>query len=110
MSSANRSRWSYFLLSLVFIWCVVPRVLFALLYYYLYKKALNDYRPDFRESYFREILAEAEDYSTTTLAAERKDDATLAAIEGVEEEKAPIAEPSRPIWKSQPKIEEVSLP
>ena len=106
-AAATRSRWSYFLLSLVFIWCVVPRVLFALLYYYLYKKALNDYRPDFRESYFREILAEAEDYSTTTLAAERKDDATLAAIEGVEEEKAPIAEPSRPIWKSQPKIEEV---
>lgn len=109
-AAATRSRWSYFLLSLVFIWCVVPRVLFALLYYYLFKKALNDYCPDFKEPYFQEILTKAEGYSTTTLAAERKDDAALAAIQGVEEEKAPITEPSRPIWKTTPKNEEAVAP
>ncbi|MGN0931248.1 MAG: DUF2868 domain-containing protein [Thermoguttaceae bacterium] len=109
-AAATRSRWSYFLLSLVFIWCVVPRVLFALLYYYLFKKALNDYCPDFQAPYFQEILTKAEGYSTTTLAAERKDDAVLAAIQGVEEEKAPITEPSRPIWKTPPKNEEAVAP
>lgn len=109
-AAATRSRWSYFLLSLVFIWCVVPRVLFALLYYYLFKKALNDYCPDFQEPYFQEILTKAEGYSTTTLSLERKDDAELAAIQGVEEEKAPITEPSRPIWKTPTKNEAVVAP
>ena len=109
-AAATRSRWSYFLLSLVFIWCVIPRVLFALLYYCLCKKALIDYRPDLQEPFFQDILAKAEEYSTTTLSEERKDDATLAAIRGAEEEKAPITEPSRPIWKNKSKDENVDAP
>ncbi len=46
----------------------------------------------------------------TTLSEERKDDATLATIQGVEEEKAPITEPSRPIWKNKSKDENVGAP
>lgn len=65
-AAKTRSRWSYFLLGAVFMWCVAPRFLLVCAYYFMFRRALRDYRPDLTEPYFVRIIAEAESYSTKT--------------------------------------------
>lgn len=93
-AAATRTRWSYFLLSIVFIWCVVPRAILVGIYYFLYRRALGDFKPDLNDPYYRNAIERAETYCTTTLSAPtplREDD--------MEDEAPPITAPAEPIWR-----------
>lgn len=94
-AAETRARWSYFLLAIVFVWCIVPRLLLVAIYALLYRHAERDFRPDLDDPFFRAIIDRAEGYRSTTLAVmapESEDDA--------EAEEAPVSEPAAPIWNS----------
>lgn len=54
-----RKDWSWFLLCVVFVWAVVPRLFFTLVYRGLYRFFLRDFSPDLTDPYYREILERA---------------------------------------------------
>ncbi|MBR4975633.1 MAG: DUF2868 domain-containing protein, partial [Thermoguttaceae bacterium] len=74
MNAETRTRWSHFLLSVVLFWCVAPRCCLTAAYYFLFRGALRDFRPDLEEPYFRELVERAETYSTTIETDERRDE------------------------------------
>lgn len=73
MDAPTRARWSHFLLSAVFVWCVAPRCCLAAAYYLLLLSALREFRPNLKEPYFRELIDRAEAYSTTTVSCSVED-------------------------------------
>ena len=89
----TRARWSYFLLAIVFVWCIVPRLVLVAIYTLLYRHAARDFRPDLNDPFFRAIIDRAEDYRSTTVAVMAPESADDAAPE-----KAPVSEPAAPIW------------
>ena len=74
MSAETRTRWSHFLLGVVLFWCVAPRCCLTAAYYFLFRRALRDFRPDLEEPYFRELIERAETYSTTVETDVRQDE------------------------------------
>ena len=99
-AAETRARWSYFLLSIVFVWCIVPRFVLVAIYSLLYRHAARDFRPDLADPFFRKIIDRAEDYRSTTVAVaapESDDDAAT--------EEAPVSEPAAPIWN--PRVADV---
>ena len=68
-AARTRARWSYFLLCLVLVWCVVPRLLLVCLYRVLFWCSLRDFRPNLNEPYFKEAISVAEEYATTTVSS-----------------------------------------
>ncbi|MDO5308895.1 MAG: DUF2868 domain-containing protein [Planctomycetia bacterium] len=93
----TRARWSYFLLSVVFVWCVVPRVLLAAIYFLLTRLAMRDFRPDLTESYYVALLQRADGYRTVT-----QTEVVPVAQDDVIED-APVDAPSKPIWHKTPR-------
>lgn len=90
-----RARWSYFLLSVVFVWCVIPRLVLVGIYYLLYRNALRDFRPSLDEEYFQRLVEHAESYRSTTrsvLVEAPEDDPDV--------EQPPVNAPAAPIWKA----------
>ena len=73
-SAETRTRWSHFLLGVVLFWCVAPRCCLTAAYYFLFRGALRDFRPDLEEPYFRELIERAETYSTTVETDVRRDE------------------------------------
>ena len=73
-SAETRTRWSHFLLGVVLFWCVAPRCCLTAAYYFLFRGALRDFRPDLEEPYFREAIERAETYSTTIETDVRRDE------------------------------------
>lgn len=73
MDAPTRARWSHFLLSAVFVWCVAPRCCLVAAYYLLLLSALREFRPNLKEPYFRELIDRAEAYSTTTVSCSVED-------------------------------------
>ena len=65
-AAKTRATWSYFLLGIVFVWCVTPRFILVCVYHFMFRRALRDYRPNLDDPYFEKLIAEAESYSTTT--------------------------------------------
>ncbi len=68
-AAKTRARWSYFLLSVVFVWCVLPRLLLVGVYYFLFRRALRDYRPALEDEYYKKLIADAEAYTTSTASS-----------------------------------------
>ncbi len=56
----TRTRWSHFLLGVVLFWCVAPRCCLTAAYYFLFRRALRDFRPDLEEPYFCNLIERAE--------------------------------------------------
>ena len=89
-----RKRWSYYLLSVVFFWCVVPRAFLVGVYYFLFRHALGDYRPDCDDPFFKEIINEAESYNSTTVSSFVVDQIDVPTLPVCVEEQIPsIASP-----------------
>ena len=101
----TRSRWSYFLLALVFVWCVAPRFVFALIYFLLTRRALHDFLPNLTEPYYQEIVKRIESIRTTTSASyvEEPEDQPFA-------EEEPLTAPANPIWNKTPREETPESP
>ena len=55
-SSEMRVKWSWFLLTVVFFYAVLPRCLLASIYFILFRRSLTDFRPDLADPYYTEIL------------------------------------------------------
>ena len=76
--SEFRQRWSWFLLSIVFVWCVIPRFLFVLGFSGVlgaggWKKT---FKPNLKDPYFENILIQEERFLTTTESQVIEDDFT----------------------------------
>ena len=99
MSAETRTRWSHFLLSVVFLWCVAPRCFLTAAYYFFFRRALRDFRPDLEEPYFRGLIERAETYSTTVETEARRDD-------GENDENAETAWDRQKTLRSEPATEE----
>ena len=96
-AAETRAKWSYFLLAIVFVWCVVPRLVLIGVYYLLYRHALRDFKPQLADEYFHAVIERVEAYCSTTKSEtvpEREDDKVL--------EQEPISSPAAPIWNSSP--------
>lgn len=64
-----RKKWSWFLLSVVLFYAVLPRLVLAMIYYGLFCCSLKDFRPDFSEPYYVDLIDRVEGYSTRTAAS-----------------------------------------
>lgn len=65
-AARTRARWSYFLLGVVFVWCVAPRFLLFCVCHFMFRRALRDFLPDLRDPYFERLVVDAESYATST--------------------------------------------
>ena len=92
-AAESRARWSYFLLGLVFVWCVVPRAFLAAIYVLLTKRSLRDLKPKLDDPYFQGVLARAvkRRSAVVTEYAQEAGDIPL-------DEREAIAAPVDPIW------------
>ncbi|MBQ9371363.1 MAG: DUF2868 domain-containing protein [Thermoguttaceae bacterium] len=91
----TRSRWSYFLLSLVFVWCVAPRFLLVLIYLFLTRRALRDFLPNLEEPYYKDLIKGIEEnQSRTTTSASYVDEPEDQPFNEIE----PLVAPANPIW------------
>ena len=99
-AAETRARWSYFLLWIVLIWCVLPRLALVFVYNFALRISLRDYRPDLKDPYFKAIIERAESYATTTASSVVNDPAEESVIPDVPLAPSPApeasAEPSKP--------------
>ena len=99
----TRSRWSYFLLSLVFVWCVAPRFLLVLIYLFLTRRALRDFLPNLEEPYYKALIKGIEEnQSRTTTSASYVDEPDDQPFNEIE----PLVAPANPIWNKPVEAEE----
>lgn len=109
-AAKTRAKWSYFLLGIVFVWCVTPRFILVCIYYFMFRRALRDYRPNLKDPYFEGLILEAEAYSTTTESSFVDDpvETSVLALPGVDNldaQETSKAE-SPPVAESEPSVSE----
>ena len=102
-AASSRKRWSYFLLGVVFFWCVTPRFLLVCVYYGMFRRSLRDYRPNLADPYYEKLIQAAETYQSTTQSSFVDDPIEASAAPMPAVLPAPSsAEPTSPQTESAP--------